>query len=192
MYRFLNVKSTTSDHLHKFLVGTTREHLGLAMALTVPVFIVVSKVDLCTKATVERTVRQLERFLKQPGCNKIPLVVNSKDDAVTAAQQFVQSPRYKVLLNIPTALRSYTTDFAVLRRFLNCLLLSSCSLRCVSLIYIGITLLICLASHQSSRCPAYQGKIWSCSRCSLTSCLPSATAKSRRSSCSNSPSSRFT
>ncbi|KAF7710928.1 GTP-binding protein 2 [Silurus meridionalis] len=74
------------------IVGTTREHLGLAMALKVPIFIVVSKVDLCTKATVERTIRQLERVLKQPGCNKIPLVVNSKDDAVTSAQQFAQSP----------------------------------------------------------------------------------------------------
>ncbi|XP_076830820.1 GTP-binding protein 2 [Brachyhypopomus gauderio] len=74
------------------IVGTTREHLGLAMALKVPIFIVVSKVDLCTKATVERTVRQLERILKQPGCNKVPLVVGSTDDAVTAAQQFAQSP----------------------------------------------------------------------------------------------------
>uniref|UniRef100_A0AAR2K5M1 Tr-type G domain-containing protein n=1 Tax=Pygocentrus nattereri TaxID=42514 RepID=A0AAR2K5M1_PYGNA len=74
------------------IVGTTREHLGLAMALKVPIFIVVSKVDLCTKAMVERTVRQLERILKQPGCNKVPLVVSSTDDAVTAAQQFAQSP----------------------------------------------------------------------------------------------------
>ncbi|XP_035387677.1 GTP-binding protein 2 isoform X2 [Electrophorus electricus] len=74
------------------IVGTTREHLGLAMALKVPIFIMVSKVDLCTKATVERTMRQLERILKQPGCNKVPLVVASTDDAVTAAQQFTQSP----------------------------------------------------------------------------------------------------
>ncbi|KAM3863134.1 GTP-binding protein 2 [Diretmus argenteus] len=74
------------------IAGTTREHLGLAMALKVPIFIVVSKVDLCTRATVERTVRQLERILKQPGCNKVPLVVGNTDDAVTAAQQFAQSP----------------------------------------------------------------------------------------------------
>uniref|UniRef100_A0A8D3D7J5 Tr-type G domain-containing protein n=1 Tax=Scophthalmus maximus TaxID=52904 RepID=A0A8D3D7J5_SCOMX len=74
------------------IAGTTREHLGLAMALKVPIFIVVSKVDLCTRATVERTVRQLERVLKQPGCNKVPMVIGNKDDAVTAAQQFAQSP----------------------------------------------------------------------------------------------------
>ncbi|XP_032876632.1 GTP-binding protein 2 [Amblyraja radiata] len=74
------------------IAGTTREHLGLAMALKVPFFIVISKVDLCTKSTIERTVRQLEMVLKQPGCNKVPLLVSSSDDAVTAAQQFAQSP----------------------------------------------------------------------------------------------------
>ncbi|KAL3050418.1 hypothetical protein OYC64_012449 [Pagothenia borchgrevinki] len=74
------------------IAGTTREHLGIAMALKVPIFIVISKVDLCMRATVERTVRQLERVLKQPGCNKVPMVVSSTDDAVTAAQQFAQSP----------------------------------------------------------------------------------------------------
>ncbi|XP_041921167.1 GTP-binding protein 2-like [Alosa sapidissima] len=74
------------------IAGTTREHLGLAMALKVPIFIVVSKVDLCTKGTVERTVRQLERVLKQPGCNKVPMLVYNSDDAVTAAQQFAQCP----------------------------------------------------------------------------------------------------
>lgn len=71
--------------------GTTREHLGLAMALKVPIFIAVSKVDLCSSGTVDRTVRQLERLLTQPGCNKVPLLVASPDDAVTAAQQFAQS-----------------------------------------------------------------------------------------------------
>lgn len=65
------------------------------MALKVPIFIVISKVDLCARATVERTVRQLERVLKQPGCNKVPMVITSKDDAVTAAQQFAQSPKYE-------------------------------------------------------------------------------------------------
>ncbi|XP_066510941.1 GTP-binding protein 2-like [Hoplias malabaricus] len=73
------------------IAGTTREHLGLAMALKVPIFIVVSKVDLCSSGTVEKTVRQLERVLKQPGCNKVPMLVTSPDDAVTAAQQFAQS-----------------------------------------------------------------------------------------------------
>ncbi|XP_054635682.1 GTP-binding protein 2b isoform X1 [Dunckerocampus dactyliophorus] len=73
------------------VAGTTREHLGLAMALKVPIFVVVSKVDVCSRGTVDRTLRQLERLLKQPGCNKVPLLVSNPDDAVTAAQQFAQS-----------------------------------------------------------------------------------------------------
>ncbi|XP_077379330.1 GTP-binding protein 2-like isoform X1 [Festucalex cinctus] len=70
------------------IAGTTREHLGLAMALKVPIFIAVSKVDVCSRGGVERTLRQLERLLKQPGCNKVPLLVHTADDAVAAAQQF--------------------------------------------------------------------------------------------------------
>ena len=71
------------------------------MALKVPIFIVVSKVDLCSRGTVERTVRQLERVLKQPGCNKVPMVVSGPDDAVTAAQQFTQSTWWvQVLLKL--------------------------------------------------------------------------------------------
>lgn len=82
------------------IAGTTREHLGLAMALKVPIFIVISKVDLCMRATVERTVRQLERILKQPGCNKVPMVVDNTDDAVTAAQQFAQSPNITPIFTV--------------------------------------------------------------------------------------------
>ena len=83
-----------SSPLHPFPAGTTREHLWLAMALEVPIFIVISKVDLCSRTTVERTVQQLERVLKQSCCNKVPMVVGSTDDAVTAAQQFAQFPKY--------------------------------------------------------------------------------------------------
>ncbi|XP_016102013.1 GTP-binding protein 2-like [Sinocyclocheilus grahami] len=89
---FWEFEEGMSVTLYAFGSGTTREHLGLAMALKVPIFIVVSKVDLCAKGTVERTVRQLERILKQPGCNKVPMLVSSTDDAVTAAQKFAQSP----------------------------------------------------------------------------------------------------
>ncbi|XP_077999195.1 GTP-binding protein 2-like [Glandiceps talaboti] len=67
------------------VVGTTKEHLGLAMALQVPVFVVVSKIDLCPPAMVERTVTYLERILKGPGCNKVTLRIQNVDDAMTAA-----------------------------------------------------------------------------------------------------------
>jgi len=69
-------------------VGTTKEHLGFALALGVPTFVVVTKVDTCRATQVERTLRQLERTLKGPGCRKVPLRVETEDDAVTAATNF--------------------------------------------------------------------------------------------------------
>lgn len=58
------------------------------MALRVPTFIVISKIDICTPAMVQRTVSIVERILKSPGCNKVPLRVQGEDDAVVAAQNF--------------------------------------------------------------------------------------------------------
>ncbi|KAJ1148545.1 hypothetical protein NDU88_001373 [Pleurodeles waltl] len=100
------------------IAGTTREHLGLAMALKVPFFIVVSKVDLCSKPTVDRTVKQLERVLKQPGCNKVPMLVSTDDDAVTAAQQFAQSPNITPIFTLSSVSGEHLD---ILKVFLNIL-----------------------------------------------------------------------
>lgn len=67
------------------LAGTTREHLGLAMALQVPTIAVVTKIDLCPTSVVERACRQLEQLLTSPACGRIPFRVRSEDDAYTAA-----------------------------------------------------------------------------------------------------------
>lgn len=72
-----------------FPVGTTCEHLGLSMALRMPVLVVVTKEDLCSPTQVERTLAHLEELLKSPGCCKVPLRVNSDSDACTAAQKFI-------------------------------------------------------------------------------------------------------
>jgi len=74
-------------------VGTSKEHLGFALALGVPTFVVVTKVDACRAAQVERTLQVLERTLKGPGCRRVPLRVDTDDDACTAASSF-NSERY--------------------------------------------------------------------------------------------------
>ena len=71
------------------LVGTTKEHLGLAMALKVPTFVVITKVDVCRPAVVQHTLNILQRILKSPGCNKVPLPVVSDDDVIVAASNFL-------------------------------------------------------------------------------------------------------
>ncbi|XP_078491604.1 GTP-binding protein 2 [Ciona intestinalis] len=67
------------------VAGTTREHLGLAMALGVPTIAVVTKIDLCPEAVSDRACRQLEKLLSSAGCGRIPFRVRSEDDVYTAA-----------------------------------------------------------------------------------------------------------
>lgn len=70
------------------VVGMTKEHLGLALALNVPVFVVVTKVDMCPPNVLANTLKLLQRVLKSPGCRKIPVLVSSEDDVVLAATNF--------------------------------------------------------------------------------------------------------
>lgn len=64
------------------------EHLGLALALSVPVFVVVTKIDMCPANVLQDTMKLLMRVLKSPGCRKIPVLVQNKDDVITSAANF--------------------------------------------------------------------------------------------------------
>ncbi|XP_035224507.1 GTP-binding protein 1-like [Stegodyphus dumicola] len=71
------------------VVGMTKEHLGLALALNVPVFVVVTKIDMCPVNVLHDTMKLLVRILKSPGCRKIPVIVHSEDDVIVSATNFV-------------------------------------------------------------------------------------------------------
>merc|ERR1711936_161889 len=71
------------------IVGMTKEHLGLALALSVPVFVVVTKIDMCPPNVLQETLKLLVRILRSPGCRKFPVLVKSADDVILAATKFV-------------------------------------------------------------------------------------------------------
>ncbi|XP_014680921.1 PREDICTED: GTP-binding protein 1-like isoform X2 [Priapulus caudatus] len=70
------------------IVGMCKEHLGLALALNVPVFVVVTKIDMCPVNVLQDTLKLLQRILKSPGCRKIPVMVQNTDDVVVMATNF--------------------------------------------------------------------------------------------------------
>uniref|UniRef100_A0A3B1KDJ8 GTP-binding protein 1 n=1 Tax=Astyanax mexicanus TaxID=7994 RepID=A0A3B1KDJ8_ASTMX len=70
------------------IIGMTKEHLGLALALSVPVFVVVTKIDMCPANILQETLKLLQRLLKSPGCRKIPVLVQNKDDVIITASNF--------------------------------------------------------------------------------------------------------
>jgi len=72
-------------------VGTFKEHLGIALALNLPVFVVITKIDLSPAEVTARTLAEVERYLKLPGISKIPFMVRSEGDVVVAAKNMPYS-----------------------------------------------------------------------------------------------------
>lgn len=71
------------------IIGMTKEHLGLALALSVPVFVVVTKIDMCPTNVLQDNLKMLMRILRSPGCRKVPVMVKTQDDVVLSATNFV-------------------------------------------------------------------------------------------------------
>ncbi|MGQ9596565.1 MAG: GTP-binding protein [Thermoproteota archaeon] len=67
-------------------IGTFREHLGLTVALKIPIFMTVTKVDMAPGEILSRMIGDVEAILKLPGVNKIPFIIKSREDASLAAR----------------------------------------------------------------------------------------------------------
>ncbi|KAK9459547.1 P-loop containing nucleoside triphosphate hydrolase protein [Lipomyces oligophaga] len=71
------------------MVGMAREHLGVALALNVPVFVCVTKVDMCPPNVLQATLAQLGKILRSAGCRKMPIFISSLQDVADASPNFV-------------------------------------------------------------------------------------------------------
>ncbi|KAF2029258.1 hypothetical protein EK21DRAFT_101324 [Setomelanomma holmii] len=73
------------------LVGMSKEHLGIALALNVPVMVCITKIDICPPQILEQTITQLTKILKSPGARKIPVFIKNREECINTASQFVSS-----------------------------------------------------------------------------------------------------
>lgn len=64
----------------------TKEHLGISLALKVPIFIVITKIDICPPNVYEETKDTLVKILKSPGCQRMPVLIKPEDDVSVFAQ----------------------------------------------------------------------------------------------------------
>ena len=58
----------------------TKEHLGISLALKVPIFIVITKIDISPQDVLDKTKDTLVKILKSPGCQRHPIIVRPEDD----------------------------------------------------------------------------------------------------------------
>lgn len=68
----------------------TKEHLGLALALNIPFYVVLTKIDLAPDHIREQTMAKIHRILKSVNVRKTPFNIQSVDDVLTAAKQMGQ------------------------------------------------------------------------------------------------------
>lgn len=68
------------------LTGTTLSHLGLIMALRLPFFIVVTKIDMAPDHILQDLKAAVWQRIKGPGVRRVPMDVCNLSDAVLAAQ----------------------------------------------------------------------------------------------------------
>ncbi|KAI0148398.1 P-loop containing nucleoside triphosphate hydrolase protein [Xylariaceae sp. FL1272] len=71
------------------LIGMSKEHLGIALALNVPIMVVITKIDICPPNILEQTISQITKILKSPGAKKMPIFINNREECINTATQFV-------------------------------------------------------------------------------------------------------
>ncbi|CCO30776.1 GTP-binding protein 1 [Rhizoctonia solani AG-1 IB] len=63
------------------LIGMSKEHLAIALALSVPI-------DMTPANVLQDTIKQVVKILKSPGCRKTPVFVKSMEQAVELSRAF--------------------------------------------------------------------------------------------------------
>lgn len=71
------------------IVGMSKEHLSVSLALNVPVVCVVTKIDSTPANVLDSTLKQLAKILRSPGCRKQPVFVKNRGMACSLAKGFV-------------------------------------------------------------------------------------------------------
>ncbi|KAI2468983.1 P-loop containing nucleoside triphosphate hydrolase protein [Annulohypoxylon bovei var. microspora] len=71
------------------LIGMSKEHLGIALALNVPIMVVITKIDICPPNILEQTIQQITKILKSPAARKMPIFINDREECINTATQFV-------------------------------------------------------------------------------------------------------
>ncbi|KAJ7497304.1 GTP-binding protein 1 [Mycena latifolia] len=70
------------------LIGMSKEHLAIALALSVPVVVCITKIDMTPPNVLAETIKQVVKILKSPGCRKTPVFVKSVETAVEISTAF--------------------------------------------------------------------------------------------------------
>lgn len=70
----------------------TKEHLGLALALKIPLIIVITKIDIAPEEILKKTLNDVQHILKMRGIKKMPIVIKTDEDFISCCKS-IQNDR---------------------------------------------------------------------------------------------------
>ncbi|KAI6169427.1 P-loop containing nucleoside triphosphate hydrolase protein [Pisolithus thermaeus] len=73
------------------LIGMSKEHLAITLALNVPIIVCITKVDMTPLNVLSETLKQVTKILKSPGCRKMPVFVKSTEIVTELVGVFAQN-----------------------------------------------------------------------------------------------------
>lgn len=95
----------------------TKEHIGLALALKIPMIFIVTKIDICPENVLKETLDSINKILKLPGVRKLPYMIKTDDDVIQCSKNIVNDRI------APVFMTSHVTgeNLDLLKKFLNLL-----------------------------------------------------------------------
>ncbi|OLL21837.1 GTP-binding protein 2 [Neolecta irregularis DAH-3] len=82
-YACAMVPANTNEISH-----VTQDHLSICHALGVPLFLLVTKLDIATKVRLRHTLKRLYTILKESSPSRVPFIVQDQETVVAASQKF--------------------------------------------------------------------------------------------------------
>lgn len=70
------------------LIGMSKEHLAVTLALDVPFIVCITKIDMTPPNILAETTKQVVKILKSPGCRRKHVFVESMETAIELSQLF--------------------------------------------------------------------------------------------------------
>ena len=61
----------------------TKEHLGITLALKLPMFVVITKIDIAPAHILQQTLKRITKILKSNAANKMPYLIKTEEDVLT-------------------------------------------------------------------------------------------------------------
>mgnify|MGYP003705971985 CR=1 FL=1 len=64
----------------------TKEHIGICLALKIPFFVVMTRIDICSEHVINSTLDSIKKLVKKIGVRKIPYMIRNDDDIIIASK----------------------------------------------------------------------------------------------------------